>query len=139
MFNRFKAKQMCAKAVLEINDYELVNEREIREIIHRYRWLYKVVPYTPVDGPLGEFHKLYGALLKLGFYLNEKQNAIIATKEYAKIKNRSDKAIIEWLLHHEQLGRFLTKMYIDTFIADPEILNKGTTSYLLNSLYKLQL
>lgn len=125
MFNRFKAKQMCAKAVLEINDYELVNEREIREIIHRYRWLYKVVPYTPVDGPLGEFHKLYGALLKLGLYLNEKQNAIIATKEYAKIKNRSDKAIIEWLLHHEQLGRFLTKMYIDTFIADPEILNKG--------------
>ena len=78
MFNRFKAKQMCAKAVLEINDYELVNEREIREIIHRYRWLYKVGPYTPVDGPLGEFHKLYGALLKLGLYLNEKQNAIIA-------------------------------------------------------------
>ena len=125
MFNRFKAKQMCAKAVLEINDYELVNEREIREIIHRYRWLYKVVPYTPVDGPLGEFHKLYGALLKLSLYLNEKPNALIGTKEYTKIKNRSDKVVIEWLLKHEQLGKFLTKMYIDTFIADPEILNKG--------------
>ena len=81
MFNKFKAKQICAKAVLEINDYELVNEKEIREIIHRYRWLYKVVPYTPVDGPLGEFDKQYGALLKLSLYLNEKPNALIATKE----------------------------------------------------------
>lgn len=125
MINRSKAKRLCKKAVDEINDYELVNEKEIREIVHIYRWLYKVIPYTPVDGPLGEFHKLYGALLKLSFYLNEKENATKAIVEYKAIKQRTDKVIIDWLLKYEELGRFLTKIYIDTFIADPDILTKG--------------
>jgi hypothetical protein len=35
MLNRFKARQMCVKAVLEINDYELVSEKEIFEILHK--------------------------------------------------------------------------------------------------------
>ena len=125
MINRTKAKRLCKKAVDEINDYELVNEKEIREIVHTYRWIYKVIPYTPVDGPLGEFHKLYGALLKLSVYLNEKENAKKAFEEYKAIKERTDKVIIDWLLKYEQLGRFLTKIYIDTFIADHEILTKG--------------
>ncbi len=125
MINRTKAKRLCKKAVDQINDYELVNEIEIREIVHTYRWLYKVIPYTPVDGPLGEFHKIYGALLKLNLYLNEKTNAINATIEYQGSKNRTDQVLIEWLLKHEQLGRFLTKIFIDTFIADPETQKKG--------------
>jgi tetratricopeptide (TPR) repeat protein len=125
MINRSKAKRLCSNAVDEINDYELVNEKEIREIVHIYRWLYKVIPFTPVDGPLGEFHKLYGALLKLTIYLNEKGNAKKALLEYNAIKNRTDKAIIEWLIKHEQLGKFLTKIYIDTFISDTEVLMKG--------------
>ena len=125
MFNRFKAKKLCARAVLEINEYQLVNEKEIFEILHKYRWVYKVIPYTPVDGSLGEFHRIYTELLKLSKYLLEKPNAKKAFAEYASIKNKNDKAIIEWLLKHEQLGKFLTKLYIDTFISDPEILFKG--------------
>jgi tetratricopeptide (TPR) repeat protein len=125
MFNRFKAKQMCVKAVLEINDYELVNEKEIFEILHKYRWVHKVIPYTQLDGPLGEFHRIYNELLKLSNYLLKKPNAKKAFAEYASIINKNDKAIIEWLLKYEQLGKFLTKLYIDTFISDPEILLKG--------------
>ena len=125
MINRYKAKQLCRRVVDEIFDYQLVNEKEIFEILHKYRWVYKVIPYTPVDGPLGEFHRIYKELLKLSKYLLEKPNAKKAFSEYASIKNKNDKAIIEWLLRHEQLGKFLTKIYIDTFISDPEILLKG--------------
>ena len=125
MNNRRKAKDLCRRVVAEINDYELVNEKEIFEILHKYRWVHKVIPYTPVDGPLGEFHRIYKELLKLSKYLLEKPNAKKAFAEYASIINKNDKAIIEWLLNHEQLGKFLTKLYIDTFIADPEILLKG--------------
>lgn len=123
--NRRKAQQLCRRVVDEINDYKLVNENEIFEILHKYRWVYKVIPYTPVDGSLGEFHRFYKELLKLSMYLNEKPNAINALNEYAEIKNKVDRPIIEWLTKHEQLGKFLTKLYIDTFIADPEILSKG--------------
>ena len=125
MLNRFKAKQLCRRVVDEIFEYQLVNENEIFEILHKYRWVHKVIPYTPVDGPLGEFHRIYKELLKLSKYLLEKPNAKKAFEEYASIINKNDKAIIEWLLNHEQLGKFLTKLYIDTFIADPEILLKG--------------
>ena len=101
MLNRTKARRLCKKAVEEINDYELVNEKEIFEIVHIYRWLYKVIPYTPVDGPLGEFHKLYGALLKLSNYLNEKEKATLAIIEYNLIKNRTcrfHKIIIKFMI-----------------------------------------
>jgi hypothetical protein len=125
MINRRKAKDLCRRVVDEIFEYQLVNESEIFEILHKYRWVYKVIPYTPVDGPLGEFHRIYKELLKLSKYLLEKPNAKKAFAEYASIINKNDKAIIEWLLNHEQLGKFLTKLYIDTFIADPEILLKG--------------
>jgi hypothetical protein len=125
MINRRKAKDLCRRVVNEIFEYQLVNEKEIYEILHKYRCVYKVIPYTPVDGPLGEFHRIYKELLKLSKYLLEKPNAKKAFEEYESIKNKNDKAIIEWLLNHEQLGKFLTKLYIDTFIADPEILAKG--------------
>ena len=118
--NRRKEKILCSKAVSDILDYELVNEKEIFEILHKYRWVYKVIPYTPVDGPLGEFHRIYKELLKLSKYLLEKPNAKKAFEEYASIINKNDKAIIEWLLNHEQLGKFLTKLYIDTFIGKLE-------------------
>lgn len=123
--NRRKAKDLCRRVVDEIFEYQLVNEKEIFEILHKYRWVYKVIPYTPVDGPLGEFHRIYKELLKLSKYLLEKPNAKKAFADYEKIINKNDKAIIEWLLKHEQLGKFLTKLYIDTFISDPEILSKG--------------
>ena len=90
MFNRFKAKNLFARAVLEINEYQLVNEKEIFEILHKYRWVYKVIPYTPVDGSLGEFHRIYTELLKLSKYLLEKPNAKKAFAEYASIKNKND-------------------------------------------------
>ncbi len=120
-----KAKRICSNAVADMIYYELVNEKEIIEIVHKYRFLYKVIPYTPVDGPLGEFHKIYGALLKLNKYLNEKPKTIIALKEYMSIKNRTEQEIIDWLLKYEVLGRQLTKIYIDSFISDPQILSKG--------------
>ena len=120
-----KAKIICSKAVANMIDYKLVNEKEIFEILHKFRWVHKVIPYTPVDGPLGEFHRIYKELLKLSKYLLEKPNAKKAFAEYELIKNKTDNAIIEWLLNHEALGKFLTKLYIDTFIADPEILAKG--------------
>ena len=123
--NRRKAKDLCRRVVDEIFEYQLVNESEIFEILHKYRWVYKVIPFTPVDGPLGEFHRIYKELLKLSKYLLEKPNAKKAFTEYESIINKNDKAIIEWLSKHEQLGKFLTKLYIDTFIADPEILSKG--------------
>ena len=123
--NRTKEKRLCSNAVSDILDYKLVNEKEIFEILHKFRWVHKVIPYTPVDGPLGEFHRIYKELLKLSKYLLEKPNAKKAFAEYELIKNKTDNAIIEWLLNHEALGKFLTKLYIDTFIADPEILAKG--------------
>jgi hypothetical protein len=123
---REKARRICSIAVADMIDYELVNEKEIIEIIHKYRFLYKVIPYTPIDGPLGEFHKIYGALLKLNKYLNEKPKTIIALKEYMSIKDRNEQEIIDWLLKYEVLGRQLTKIYTDSFISDPEILSKGT-------------
>jgi hypothetical protein len=123
--NRRKAKDLCRRVVDEIFDYQLVNEKEIFEILHKYRWVHKVIPYTPLDGPLGEFHRIYKELLKLSKYLLEKPNAKKAFADYEEIINKNDKAIIEWLLKHEQLGKFLTKLYIDTFISDPEILSKG--------------
>jgi tetratricopeptide (TPR) repeat protein len=125
MLNRFKAKLLCRRVVDEIFEYQLVNENEIFEILHKYRWVHKVIPYTPVDGPLGEFHRIYKELLKLSKYLLEKPNAKKAFEDYASIINKNDKAIIEWLLNYEQLGKFLTKLYIDTFISDPAILLKG--------------
>mgnify|MGYP000902462902 CR=1 FL=1 len=73
--NRRKEKILCSKAVSDILDYELVNEKEIFEILHKYRLVHKVIPYTPVDGPLGEFHRIYRELLKLSKYLLEKPNA----------------------------------------------------------------
>jgi len=123
--NRTKEKKLCSSAVSEILDYELVNEREILEIVHRFRWLYKVIPYTPVDGPLGEFHKLYDKLLQLTKYLDIKQNAINALNEYAAIKDRKEEFIIEWLLKYESLGRFLTKFYIDGYFTDQDAIDKG--------------
>jgi hypothetical protein len=123
--NRRKEKRLCSIAVSDILDYELVNEKEIFEILHKYRWVHKVIPYTPVDGPLGEFHRIYRELLKLSKYLLEKPNAKKALDQYQSIINKTDNVIIEWLLNHEALGKFLTKLYIDTFIADPEILSKG--------------
>ena len=123
--NRTKEKRLCSNAVADILNYELVNEKEIFEILHKYRWVHKVIPYTPVDGPLGEFHRIYRELLKLSKYLLEKPNAKKALDEYQSIINKTDKVIIVWLLNHEALGKFLTKLYIDTFIADPEILSKG--------------
>ncbi len=125
MINLRKAKDLCRRVVDEIFEYQLVNENEIYEILHKYRWVHKVIPYTPVDGPLGEFHRIYSELLKLSKYLLEKPNANKAFAEYASLINKNDKAIIEWLLKYEQLGKFLTKLYIDTFISDPEILLKG--------------
>ncbi len=123
--NRRKAHALCRRVVDEIFEYQLVNEKEIFEILHKYRWVHKVIPYTPVDGSLGEFHRIYRELQKLSKYLLEKPNAKKAFEEYQLIINKNDKAIIEWLLKHEPLGKFLTKLYIDTFIADPEILGKG--------------
>jgi hypothetical protein len=111
--NRTKEKRLCSNAVSDILDYELVNEKEIFEILHKYRLVHKVIPYTPVDGPLGEFHRIYRELLKLSKYLLEKPNAKKALDEYQSIINKTDKVIIEWLLNHEQLGKFLTKLYID--------------------------
>lgn len=124
-FNRSKAKRICANAVAEILDYELVNAKEIKEIIHIYRWIPKVVPYTPVDGPMGEFHKIYAALKKLNHYLEETTNAKAANLEYKMIRHKTERNIIEWLLKYEQLGRFLSKMYIDTFIGDRDFLSNG--------------
>ena len=120
-----KAKDLCSRVVDEIFEYQLLNEKEIFEILHKYRWVYKVIPYTPVGGSLGEFHRIYKELLKLSRYLLEKPYAQKAIEQYHLIKNKTDKAIIEWLITHEVLGKFLTKLYIDTFIADPEILSKG--------------
>lgn len=125
MINRSKAKDLCRRVVDEIFEYQLVNEKEIFEILHKYRWVHKVIPYTPVDGSLGEFHRIYRELQKLSKYLLEKPNAKNALEEYKLIKNKTDKPLIEWLIKHEQLGKYLTKLYIDTFIADPEILAKG--------------
>ena len=73
--NRRKAKDLCKRVVDEIFDYKLVNEKEIFEILHKYRWVHKVIPYTPVDGPLGDFHRIYRELQKLSKYLLEKTNA----------------------------------------------------------------
>jgi hypothetical protein len=123
--NRIKAKELCRRVVDEINEYQLVNEKEIFEIIHKYRWVYKVIPYTPVDGPLGEFHRIYKEILKLSKYLTEKPRAQMALKEYHSIINKKDKAIIDWLLRHEALGKFLTRIFVDTIIGDPEVLLKG--------------
>ena len=123
--NRRKAKDLCRRVVDEINDYQLVNEKEIFEILHKYRWVYKVIPYTPADGPLGEFHRIYKELLKLSKYLSEKPSAKKALEEYHLILNKKDKVIIEWLLKHEALGKFLTKLFIDTIIADSEVVLKG--------------
>ena len=125
MINQRKAKDLCRRVVDEIFEYQLVNENEIFEILHKYRWVYKVIAYTPIDGSLGEFHRIYKELLKLSKYLLEKPNAKKAFAEYSSIKNKNEKAIIEWLLNHEQLGKFLTNLYVDTFISDPEILLKG--------------
>ena len=93
--NRTKAKALCSRAVKEILDYELVNEKEIREIIHIYRWIPKVIPYTPVDGPLGEFHRIYKELTRLKEYLDEKANANSALFDYKEIKFKKDQNIIE--------------------------------------------
>lgn len=120
--NRRKERALCERAVAEIIDYELVNRKEIHEIVHKYRWVNKVIPYTPVDGPLGEFHKLYGELLKLSRYLEETEKAEEALDAYKKIADKTERHIIEWLIQYELLGKFLSRSFVNTFLSDSNVI-----------------
>lgn len=124
--NRTKAKALCSRAVKEILDYELVYEKEICEILHTYRWIAKVVPFTPVDGPLGEFHRIYKELTRLKEYLNEKPNANRALFDYKEMKIKNEQNIIEWVLKYEELGKALNRIYVNTCITSYQLIFEET-------------
>lgn len=119
--NRTKEKRLCSEAVSDILDYELVNEKEIHFLVHKYRWLFKAVPYTP-NGVAGDFHKLYDGLHTLKYYLDLKPKAIEALEDFKLKRNWDEPTIIEWLLKYEDIGTVLNIMFFNTMFSDMEVL-----------------
>lgn len=119
--NRTKEKRLCSYAVSEILEYELVNEKEILFLVHKYRWLHKAIPYTP-NGIAGDFHKLYDSLHTLKYYLDLKPAAIEALEDYQQQQNWDESTIIEWLLKYEDIGTVLNIMLFNTMFSDMEVL-----------------
>ncbi len=122
--NRAKETRLCSEAVSDILDYELVNEKEINFLVQKYRWLNKVVPYTP-NGIAGDFNKLYDALSTLKYYLNFKQEAIDALDEFGSKQNWDEPTLIEWLIKYEKLGKSLNPILSNTMFRDMQILGDG--------------
>lgn len=122
--NRTKETRLCSEAVSDILDYELVNEKEIHFLVQKYRWLNKVVPYTP-NGVAGDFIKLYDALSTLKYYLNFKQEAIDALNEYGSKRNWDEPTLIEWLIKYEKIGKSLSPILSNTMFRDMQILGDG--------------
>lgn len=119
--NRTKEKRLCSEAVNDILDYELVNEKEIQFLVHKYRWLFKAIPYTP-NGIAGDFHKLYDGLHTFKYYLDLKPTAIEALEDYQQKINWDEPTIIEWLLKYENIGAILNIMFFNTMFSDMEVL-----------------
>ena len=119
--NHTKEKRLCSEAVSDILDYELVNEKEIQFLVHKYRWLLKAVPYTP-NGIAGDFHRLYDSLHTLKSYLDIKPIAIQALEDYKLKRNWDEPTMIEWLLKYEKTGTVLNIILFNTMFSDMRIL-----------------
>jgi hypothetical protein len=119
--NRTKEKRLCSEAVSDILEYELINEKEIHFLVHKYRWLYKAIPYTP-NGIAGDFHKLYDGLHTFKYYLDLKPAAIEALENYEQKRNWDEPTIIEWLLKYEDIGTVLNIILFNTMFSDMEVL-----------------
>ncbi len=122
--NRTKEKRLCSEAVQDILDYELVYEKEIQFLVHKYRWLNKVIPFTP-NGIAGDFHKLYDNLNTLKYYLDSKSKAIEALEAYQLKRNWDEPTIIDWLLEYEETGNLLGSILYNTMFSDMQILGDG--------------